>query len=94
MAWSGKDAEMRISVTEAKGQLTELVRKAEAGDEVILTRHGHPAVRLVPIKRALNPKARRALMEAVRDFGAAHPSEGPSAARSQDFLYDDDGMPE
>ena len=38
---------MKISVSEAKGQLTELVRRAEAGDEVILTRHGHPAVRLV-----------------------------------------------
>jgi len=44
---------MRISVTEAKAQLTELVRRAEAGDEVILTRHGHPAVALVPLKRAL-----------------------------------------
>ncbi len=40
---------MRVSVTEAKGQLTELVRRAEAGDEVVLTRHGHAAVRLVPI---------------------------------------------
>jgi prevent-host-death family protein len=40
---------VRISVTEAKGQLTELVRRAEAGDEVILTRHGHAAVR--PIQR-------------------------------------------
>jgi prevent-host-death family protein len=85
---------MRISVTEAKGQLTDLVRKAEAGDEVILTRHGHPAVRLVPIRPVMEPKARRALMEAVRDFGAAHPSEGPSAARSQDFLYGEHGMPE
>jgi prevent-host-death family protein len=37
---------MRISVTEAKGQLTDLVRRAEAGDEVILTRHGQAAVRL------------------------------------------------
>ena len=27
---------MEISVTDAKGQLTELVRRAEAGDEVIL----------------------------------------------------------
>jgi antitoxin (DNA-binding transcriptional repressor) of toxin-antitoxin stability system len=26
---------MRVSVTEAKSQLTELVRRAEAGDEVI-----------------------------------------------------------
>ena len=41
---------MRISVTEAKGQLTELVRLAEAGNEVILTRHGHATVRLVPVK--------------------------------------------
>ena len=31
---------MRISVSEAKGQLTELVRRAEAGEEVVLTRHG------------------------------------------------------
>jgi prevent-host-death family protein len=35
---------MRISVTEAKGQLTDLVRRAEAGDEIILTRHGRSAV--------------------------------------------------
>ena len=28
---------MRVSVTEAKGQLNELVKRAEAGDEVILT---------------------------------------------------------
>ena len=41
---------MRISVTDAKGQLTDLVRRAEAGDEVILTRHGQPAARLVAIK--------------------------------------------
>jgi prevent-host-death family protein len=76
---------MRISVTEAKGQLTELVRRAEAGDEIVLTRHGHAAVRLVPIKAAADGKSRRALLEAVR--GAAKAKPGPSAARSQDFLY-------
>ena len=32
---------LRVSVTNAKGQLTELVRRAKAGDDVILTRHGH-----------------------------------------------------
>ena len=37
---------MRVSVTEAKGQLTELVKRAEAGDEVILTRRGHEVARL------------------------------------------------
>jgi prevent-host-death family protein len=83
--------EMQISVTAAKAQLTELVRRAEAGDEVVLTRHGHPAVRLVPIKRPLDRKARIALIEKVR--ASAKPSPGPSAARSQDFLYDENGLP-
>ena len=41
---------MEISVTDAKGQLTELVRRAEAGDEIILTRHGKAAVRFVAMK--------------------------------------------
>lgn len=84
---------MRVSVTDAKGQLTELVRRAEAGDEVILTRHGHAAVRLVPVKSAPDRVSRRALLEAVRASGAANASAGPSAARSQDFLYGDDGLP-
>jgi prevent-host-death family protein len=84
---------MRISVSEAKGQLTELVRRAEAGDEVILTRHGQAAVRLVPVKMALDRASRRALLEAVRARAAAKAKAGPSAARSQDFLYGDDGLP-
>ena len=84
---------MRISVTEAKGQLTELVRRAEAGDEVILTRHGQPAVRLVPVKQVPDAKSRRRLLEAIRTAGEAKASSGPSAARSQDFLYGDDGLP-
>src|SRR3546814_3814091 len=50
---------MRVSVTEAKGQLTELVRRAEAGDEVILTRHGHAAVRLVPVRVPSDRRSRR-----------------------------------
>ncbi len=84
---------MRVSVTDAKGQLTELVRRAEAGDEVILTRHGHAAVRLVPVKAAPDRKSRRALLERVRALAAARAATGPSAARSQDFLYGDDGLP-
>ena len=84
---------MQVSVTEAKRQLTALVRRAEAGDEVILTRNGHAAVRLVPIKAALDRKSRRTLLEAVRASGAARAKEGPDAARSQDFLYGEDGLP-
>ncbi|AYO76797.1 type II toxin-antitoxin system Phd/YefM family antitoxin [Sphingobium yanoikuyae] len=83
---------MRISVSEAKGQLTDLVRRAEAGDEVILTRHGQAAVRLVPIHQPVDGASRRALMEKLR--AAARPAAGPDAARSQDFLYGETGLPE
>jgi prevent-host-death family protein len=85
---------MQISVTDAKGQLTELVRRAESGDEVILTRHGHAVVRLVPVKAVPGGKSRRMLLEAARRSGAAKAKAGPTAARSQDFLYGDDGLPE
>jgi len=85
---------MRISVTDAKGQLTELVRRAEAGDEVILTRHGQAAVRLVAVKKEpLDSMARRKLLEEVRASGSAKASKGPSAVKSQDFLYDKKGLP-
>jgi prevent-host-death family protein len=85
---------MRISVTKAKGQLTDLVRRAEAGDEIILTRHGQSAVQFVPVKSArLDARGRKELLEAVRASGAAKASPGPNAASSQDFLYEGNGMP-
>lgn len=84
---------MRVSVTKAKALLTELVRRAEAGDEIILTRHGHAAVRITPVKAAPSRKSRRALIEAVRASAARKATAGASAARSQDFLYGDDGLP-
>ncbi|MCW5732099.1 MAG: type II toxin-antitoxin system prevent-host-death family antitoxin [Alphaproteobacteria bacterium] len=84
---------MRVSVTEAKAQLTELVRRAEAGDEVVLTRHGHAVVQLVPVRAALDRPSRRALLGAVRAAAAIKAAPGPDAGRSQDFLYGDDGLP-
>jgi prevent-host-death family protein len=84
---------MRVTVSEAKGQLTELVRRAEAGEEIVLTRHGHPAARLVPVKRVLDKETKRKILEEIMAAGAAKATPGPSAARSQDFLYDEHGLP-
>ena len=84
---------MRVSVTDAKGRLTDLVRRAEAGDDVILTRHGQPAVRLVAIKAQPDEAIRRKVMEAARSAGVIKAVKGASAAASQDFLYDEAGLP-
>jgi prevent-host-death family protein len=84
---------MKISVSEAKAQLTELVRRAEAGEEVVLTRHGHAAVRLTPVRTRTDEARRREIIKAVQASAAAKVIPGPEAARSQDFLYGDDGLP-
>jgi prevent-host-death family protein len=85
---------MRVSVTDAKAQLTDLVRRAEAGDEVVLTRHGHDAVRIVPVASPSDTvEKRREFLEELSRRAAAKALPGPSAARSQDFLYDENGLP-
>jgi prevent-host-death family protein len=78
-------AGMQLSVTEAKGRLTDLVRRAEAGDEVILTRHGHAVVRLVPVKAVPGRRPHRTLLEAARASGAAKAKAGPKTATEPGF---------
>ena len=85
---------MRISVTQAKGRLTELVRRAEAGDDVVLTRHGQAAVKLTPLRRLPDAEARQAVIARVQASAANKRIAGPRAARSQDYPYDDHGLPE
>ncbi len=84
---------MEIPVSEAKALLTELVRRAESGEDVVLTRHGLPAVRLAPIVAGADRSARRQIMEAARRSGAAKAVKGALASRSQDLLYDEHGLP-
>ena len=84
---------MEISVTDAKAKLTDLVRRAEAGDEVILTRHGHAAVRLTPVRRSKTPEERAAAIDRALASARGKAAPGPDAARSQDYLYDEDGLP-
>jgi prevent-host-death family protein len=79
---------MQIAVTEAKGVLLDLVRRAEAGEDIVLTRHGDPIVRLVMV--APTAAERRAALSEARGVISR---SGLSAARSQDFLYDDQGLP-
>ena len=82
---------MQISVSDAKAQLTELVLRAEAGEDIVLTRHGQPAARLAPIVAARNRKARLAIHQALRQAARTKVSIGPGAVPSWDFLFGTDG---
>ncbi len=48
---------IQVNIAEAKAKLSELVARAEAGEEVVIARHGKPAVTLTPSQ----PKGRRKL---------------------------------
>ena len=82
---------MLINVTDAKAHLLDLVRRVEAGEEVVLTRHGTPVVRLTPVKAPVDAARRRAILD--KYIGSVKNADIGDAARSQDFLYDDKGMP-
>ena len=39
---------MNISIAEAKAKFSELIKRAEAGEEIVVTRHGRPVARVMP----------------------------------------------
>lgn len=49
---------MTLNLYEAKTQLSQLVEKAAAGEEVIIAKAGKPMVKMVPVE-AEKPKGRR-----------------------------------
>jgi prevent-host-death family protein len=61
---------MEVSIYEARNNLSELVKRAEQGEEVILSRHGRPVVQLIalpPAKRVLG-RARGLIREIDPDW--------------------------
>ena len=86
---------MRVSIAEAEKQLPELAKLAQRGEEVILLQDGKPALQLVPIARTpLPPEDRLKVLEKVRQRAKDNPPTFETdAARSQDFLYDEHGLP-
>jgi len=40
-----------VHLSDAKAHLSELVQRAEAGEEIVIARHGKPVARLVALER-------------------------------------------
>ncbi len=63
-----------IGLFEAKTHLSELVARAEQGEEVIITRHNKPVAKLVPIMPVTEvppelAAKRRQLLQELQDIG-------------------------
>lgn len=72
--------ERYLSVSEARQRFLKLVDEAQAGDQIIVTRHGTPAVAIIDFERLetmkslarlwQDPEALRAMREAADDLAA------------------------
>jgi prevent-host-death family protein len=61
-----------VTIAQAKNQLSSLIHAVESGEEVVLTRHGKPVVRLVaeqavPLSDAEREAQALLVLEAARD---------------------------
>lgn len=84
---------MELSISDAKAVLPELVRRAEAGETVILMQHGQPVAHIVAVHPKPDLAARKAALLTLMGKTMERPADGPDAARSQDHLYDAQGVP-
>lgn len=63
----------KINISDAKARFSQLVERAEAGEEIIIVRDGRPAARLVSFRGAAvkrKPGRMRGRIRIGRDFDA------------------------
>ena len=64
-----------IGAFEAKNRLSELLEAAQNGEEIMITKHGQPVAKLVPVANFDRAKAREAV-EWLLEFRKKHPLRG------------------
>lgn len=84
---------VEISGNAAEARITEVVKRAEAGEEEAAARLRTAVEASVPVAPRPGAAGRRAVLDVVRAEGRATASPGPDGARSRDFLYDKEGLP-
>ncbi len=65
-----------VRAGEARTRFSELLDEVERGGEIVITCHGHPVARLVPVRPASSQESRRAAIEAMRQLAAGHRPKG------------------
>jgi prevent-host-death family protein len=59
-----------VGAFEAKTHLSELLEKVEAGEEIIITKHGTPVAKLVPVKNEASAEQRAAAIGRIQKLAA------------------------
>ena len=62
-----------VNIGEAKSRLSELIARAEAGEEVVIARSNAPAVKLAPLDESARRAALFSQARTMRDSGKLKP---------------------
>jgi prevent-host-death family protein len=68
--------ERTVGAYDAKTHFSELLEQVASGDEILITRHGSPVARLVPVRPTSSPQSRRAAIEEMRQLASRHRLKG------------------
>jgi len=60
-----------VGAYQAKTHLSELLEKVEAGEEIVITRHGSAVAKLVPVKKETTAEERAAAIDRIQRLGAS-----------------------
>ena len=77
---------MNLAISKAKSKLTDLVKRSEQGEEVVLTRHGTWVVKLVPIRPLLKLKTKKEILSRLLEESQSIICRDTDAAHSRDFF--------
>ena len=55
-----------VGAYQAKTHLSELLEKVEAGEEIVITKHGTPVAKLVPVKKEASAEQRAAAIRRIQ----------------------------
>jgi prevent-host-death family protein len=75
---------VQVNVLEAKNRLSQLIKAAQAGEDVVIANRGEPAVRLVPAAIP-NTKSDIGTAKAILDWLKTHPLPAYARRSSQEI---------
>lgn len=76
---------MQVTIPEAKTRLSQLIKSAQRGEDVVIASHGEPVARLAPVNHVPRPAEAAGRASVILDWLAHH--EIPSGCvRSADEI--------
>lgn len=76
---------MQVNILEAKNRLSELIKAAQAGEEVVIANRGKPVVRMIPTDPLARNPPRRGSADAILGWLRDRPTPTQSRRSAEEI---------